>query len=74
MLLDLAQDDKARAIAERIVAKSHYYDVARELAFNASQFPNVKLYTVEQVFGGWDKVSKEHFAERAILDQVFVKR
>ncbi len=40
MLLDLAQDDKARAIAERIVAKAHYYDVARELAFHASQFPN----------------------------------
>lgn len=40
VLLDLAQDDTARAIAERIVAKSHYYDVARELAFHASQFPN----------------------------------
>ncbi|MFD1033610.1 TIGR00730 family Rossman fold protein [Sphingomonas hankookensis] len=40
VLLDLAQDDKSRAIAERIVAKSHYYDVARELAFNASQFPD----------------------------------
>ena len=40
VLLDLAQDDKARAIAERIVAKSHYYDVARELAFHASQFPD----------------------------------
>lgn len=40
VLLDLAQDDKARAIAERIVAKAHYYDVARELAFKASQFPN----------------------------------
>jgi len=40
VLLDLAHGDKARAIAERIVAKSHYYDVARELAFHASQFPN----------------------------------
>lgn len=40
MLLDLAQDDKSRAIAERIVAKSQYYNVARELAFNASQFPD----------------------------------
>ncbi len=39
-LLELAQDDQARAIAERMIAKSHYYDVARELAFHASQFPN----------------------------------
>ncbi len=40
MLLELAQDDQARAIAERMIAKSHYYDVARELAFHASQFPD----------------------------------
>ncbi len=39
-LLELAQDDASRAIAERMIAKSHYYDVARELAFHASQFPN----------------------------------
>ncbi|KQN05321.1 MULTISPECIES: TIGR00730 family Rossman fold protein [unclassified Sphingomonas] len=40
MLLELAQDDASRAIAERMIAKARYYDVARELAFHASQFPN----------------------------------
>jgi uncharacterized protein (TIGR00730 family) len=40
MLLELAQDDQARAIAQRLIEKSRYYDVARELAFHASQFPN----------------------------------
>ncbi|WP_242147431.1 LOG family protein [Sphingomonas sp. BAUL-RG-20F-R05-02] len=39
-MLDLAQGDEAKAIAERLVAKSHYYDVARELAGLASAFPN----------------------------------
>lgn len=38
-LRDLAQDDRARAIAERLIAKSAYYDVARELAGLASSFP-----------------------------------
>ncbi|MFV0624817.1 LOG family protein [Sphingomonas sp. ac-8] len=38
-LLDLAQDDRARRIAERLIAKSKYYDVARELAGLASNFP-----------------------------------
>jgi len=38
-LLDLATDDKARAIAEKLVAKSQYYDMARELARLASNFP-----------------------------------
>ena len=38
-LLDLATDDKSRRIAESLVAKSRYYDMARELAALASNFP-----------------------------------
>jgi uncharacterized protein (TIGR00730 family) len=38
-LLALATDDKARAIAERLVSKSKYYDVARELARISSRLP-----------------------------------
>ena len=38
-LLDLATDDKARKIAERLVAKSKYYDTARELARITSRLP-----------------------------------
>jgi sulfate transport system substrate-binding protein len=40
----------------------------------AAQFPETRLVTVEDVFGGWDKLSKEHFAEGGILDKVFTKR
>lgn len=39
-----------------------------------AQFPNVKLVTVDDVFGGWEKVTKEHFSEGGILDKVFVNR
>ncbi|MDJ1159631.1 thiosulfate ABC transporter substrate-binding protein CysP [Chelatococcus sp. SYSU_G07232] len=38
------------------------------------RFPAVRLVRVEEVFGGWDKVTAEHFAEGGILDKVFVKR
>ncbi len=38
-LLDLAADDEARKVAERLVAKSRYYDIARELARIASRLP-----------------------------------
>ena len=38
-MLELATDDASRAIAERLVAKSKYYDVARELAQIASRVP-----------------------------------
>ena len=38
-LLDIATDDDSRAIARRLIAKSKWYDVARELAGLASRFP-----------------------------------
>lgn len=44
------------------------------LAKHAADFPKVELVTVEDVFGGWDKVTAEHFAEGGILDKVFVNQ
>ena len=38
-LFDLATDDQSRRIAERLIEKSKYYDVARELAGLASCYP-----------------------------------
>ncbi len=38
-LLDLASDDYSRKVAERLIAKSKYYDVSRELGRLASNFP-----------------------------------
>ncbi len=37
--IDAASDPRARAVAERLAAKSRYYDVARELARIAAQYP-----------------------------------
>jgi sulfate transport system substrate-binding protein len=44
------------------------------VARHADRFPPVRLVKVEEVFGGWEKASKEHFAEGGILDRVFVNR
>jgi len=38
------------------------------------QFPQVRLVTVEDVFGGWDKVQEEHFASGALLDEIYGQR
>lgn len=38
------------------------------------QFPDVRLVTVEDVFGGWAKVQEEHFASGALLDKIFGER
>jgi sulfate transport system substrate-binding protein len=39
-----------------------------------AEYPALKLVTVEDVFGGWEKANKDHFADGGILDKVFVKR
>ncbi len=61
--------------AQRIVAE-HYYRVADEdvLAEFADDLPEVRLVTVDEVFGGLEAIQRDHFAEGARLDNVFVNR
>lgn len=37
----------------------------------ASQFPKVKLFTVDELFGGWQKAQKTHFADGGTFDQIY---
>ncbi len=61
--------------AQRILA-GHYYRVSDEAiaAEFADNLPPVDLVTAEDAFGGWDAIQREHFAEGARLDRVFVNR
>ena len=36
----------------------------------ASKFPKIKLFTIDDVFGGWAKAQKAHFINGAIYDQI----
>jgi sulfate/thiosulfate transport system substrate-binding protein len=40
----------------------------------ASRFGNVKLFTIEDVFGGWKKAQATHFADGGIFDQIYTNR
>lgn len=37
----------------------------------ASQFPPVKTFTVESVFGSWRNAMKTHFADGGVFDQIY---
>ena len=37
----------------------------------AGQFPKLKLFTIEEKFGGWAKAQVTHFADGAIFDQIY---
>lgn len=58
---------------QELLARHHYrvHDAAVAQKY-ASQFPQVKLVTVEEVFGGWDAVGKTHLAQGAILDKLLL--
>ena len=40
----------------------------------AKQFPKVKLFTIDEVFGGWAKAQKTHFADGGSFDQVYTRK
>ncbi|TDQ86420.1 sulfate transport system substrate-binding protein [Dongia mobilis] len=64
----------SKAAQEIIAAHAYRVNDAAILATHATNFPPVELVTVEDVFGGWDKVAAEHFASGGLLDQAFVNQ
>ena len=42
---------------------------SKALAKYGAKFPKIKLFTIDQVFGGWAKAQKTHFANGAIYYQ-----
>jgi sulfate transport system substrate-binding protein len=54
------------------VAAKHYYRPRLESVVrkHADTFPKMNLFTIDEVFGGWQKVQKAHFNEGGIFDQI----
>lgn len=40
----------------------------------AKQFPKVNLFTIDEVFGGWARAQKTHFADGGTFDQVYTRK
>jgi sulfate transport system substrate-binding protein len=58
------------------IAGHHHYrpiDPAAAAKF-AKQFPKVTLFTIDEVFGGWTKAQKTHFADGGSFDKVYTKK
>ena len=60
---------------QNIAGKNHYRPTdPTAAAKHASQFPKLKLFTIDEVFGGWAKAQKTHFADGGSFDQVFGRK
>ena len=57
---------------QEIAAKNYYRPTdAKVAAKYAKQFPKLNLITIDEVFGGWTKAQKEHFADGGAFDQIY---
>ncbi|WP_395704130.1 sulfate ABC transporter substrate-binding protein [Aquabacterium sp.] len=58
------------------LAGEHYYrpiDAAAAARY-AKQFPKLTLFTIDEVFGGWAKAQKTHFADGGSFDKIYTRR
>jgi sulfate transport system substrate-binding protein len=57
---------------QEIAARNSYRPRDPEIASEyVNSFAKVELFTIDEVFGGWAKAQKEHFAEGGVFDQIY---
>ena len=58
------------------IAARHYYRPRLEsvAAKYAKTFPKVNLFTIDELFGGWQKAQKTHFEDGGVFDQIYLPK
>lgn len=58
------------------IAGRNYYRPtdAKAAAKYAKQFPKINLFKIDDLFGGWTKAQKTHFADGGVFDQIYTKK
>jgi sulfate transport system substrate-binding protein len=55
------------------IAAQNYYRPSDPAAAPAGAFPAIKLFTIDEVFGGWSRAQPTHFDEGGVFDQITAK-
>lgn len=59
-------------LGQDMVAKHYYRPRNQEvLAKYRNQFPPLKTFTIDEMFGGWAKAQQTHFVNGAVFDQIY---
>jgi sulfate transport system substrate-binding protein len=57
---------------QEIAAKNYYRPRLKAVADKyAAQFPAIKMVTIDQVAGGWQKAQKKHFDDGGVFDKIY---
>jgi sulfate transport system substrate-binding protein len=87
-VVDKVVDKKGTRKAAQAYLEYLYSDDGQELAAQhsfrprskavaekyAANFPPIKVFTVEEVFGGWQKAQQTHFNDGALFDQIYERK
>jgi sulfate/thiosulfate transport system substrate-binding protein len=87
-VVDKTVDKKGTRAVAQAYLEYLYSDVGQDLAGKhfyrptslkaqakyAKQLPKIKLFKIEEAFGGWTKASKEHFADGGQFDQIYLPK
>jgi sulfate transport system substrate-binding protein len=61
-------------VGQEIIAHNFYRPRNAAIAAkHASEFPKLQLFTVDELFGGWTKAQKTHFADGGVFDEIYAK-
>ena len=66
--LNFLYSPQGQALAAKYNFRPRNAKVAQQYA---AKFPKIKLFTIDQVFGGWAKAQKIHFANGGVFDQIY---
>ncbi len=57
---------------QEIAANNYYRPTSEKVAKKyAAQYPKVKLFNIDDVFGGWSKAQPTHFGDGGTFDQIY---
>ncbi len=57
---------------QEIVARHHYRPRLETVARrHAVEFPQVRTFTIAEVFGGWQRAQAEHFGDGGVFDRIY---
>jgi sulfate transport system substrate-binding protein len=60
---------------QEIAAKHYFRPRAESIAQkNVKTFPKLSMFTIDEVFGGWQKAQKIHFNDGGLFDEIFRSR
>ena len=57
---------------QEIAARNYYRPRLKQIAVKYdARFPHLTLFTIDEVFGGWQKAQKKHFDDGGVFDQIY---